>query len=61
VRSPWPGHISVSSGKANTLLVMDSIICFKSPGDSVLPGPPGKIVSPEMRCFPIKKQTLPGV
>ena len=61
VGSPWPGYISVASGKTKTLQVMDSIICVKSSGDSVLPGPPRKTVSPDIRYFPTKKHTLPGV
>src|SRR4030043_2481032 len=49
VESPWPGYIVVSSGKTKILLVMDSMISFRSAGDLVFPGPPGKIVSPEIR------------
>ena len=44
------------------LLVMDSMISFKSAGDLVFPGPPGKIVSPAIRRFPNRKaQTAKGV
>ena len=48
VSRPWPGSTSVSSGSVeNSRWSIDSMICRSSrPSNVVLPGPPGKRVSP---------------
>ena len=49
VESPWPGYIAVSSGNMKIFSLIDLIISFKANGEPVLPGPPGKMVSPAIK------------
>ena len=47
VSTPWPGITMVSAGSVNNDVSIEWMIVLKSPPSSlVLPGPPGKSVSP---------------
>ena len=48
-------------GSTKSLRVMLSITVLRSPGLPVLPGPPGNKVSPENKCFPVRKHLPPSV
>ena len=51
IDSPWPGRIIVSLGSKYNLFLIDSNILVKFLESIVLPGPPGKRVSPLNKNF----------